>query len=670
MTPDEAISKLQGLPEDKQRAVLAQLSPDERKGILGKLKTSTPTGPEPRTVGNYLKEAVGGVGRGLANDVKGLASLRHPLDTIHSLAAQSDVAINAAEKEYQDLKGQPELTRHVAAALSGLENAPIIGGMVQKAEEGGGVIASPESVGAATEGITTFEAPKAVMKGVAKVLTAPESVRGAAQSMVGAGKRQVKSIVGKEAETANEARNTTLAANKAADEATLKARGKVDEKNVGTALSNANIATEAERQAAQLAQRNVAQSELDQVSREMDVAVEKARHDALEIGNKKYSGVNETLNPQLANESAIEGALNAARDKIKGSDVTPPILKSIAGKVAHEDYVSSGGQKFGPGTPLYESVKGSEGGIPKGESAPLSYKDLQGYYSELSRELSKGTLPGDIYAAYDTMHEAIGNEMQRIADANGQGAALTDARNYWKRMKQTFGKSSDTINNRASKAVRTANPNLPKQQANEYQLRLLASFDPEIGNLANRAKEIQGRLTSLPKKVSAPAAPTPRTEYAEPNATKPVEPPTVNTRNIREQLLDRWTTGESQLSKFQVRSLISGGFGAIAGSLLGRGEGAAIGGIAGSVFGPAAIARLVEMPAVREWLTRPPKGELETLQKLPNADRIRLTDGLRQVASQAQRQGIKVAPILTNLLSASVIAGSGDKKGVAKALQQ
>jgi hypothetical protein len=50
LTPDQAIEKLRALPEDKQRAVLMQLSPDERKGILGKLSGSprpTPGRPLP-----------------------------------------------------------------------------------------------------------------------------------------------------------------------------------------------------------------------------------------------------------------------------------------------------------------------------------------------------------------------------------------------------------------------------------------------------------------------------------------------------------------------------------------------------------------------------------------------------------------------------------------------
>ena len=70
-------------------------------------------------------------------------------------------------------------------------------------------------------------------------------------------------------------------------------------------------------------------------------------------------------------------------------------------------------------------------------------------------------------------------------------------------------------------------------------------------------------------------------------------------------------------------------------------------------MGPVAIARLVEVPAVREWLTRPPKGELETLRKLPSADRLRIVDTLGKVVDQAATFGkpIKVSPAITALIA-------------------
>ena len=443
----------------------------------------------------------------------------------------------------------------------------------------------------------------------------PPAFRKGVQSLVGAGERPVKAAVTKAAESANTARESALTANKAVDEKTLAERGKVDIHNAS--LGDAD--QEAARVNTQLARRSAAEKELRTTSENLDVAVEKARHDALAIGNQKYNGVNESLSHLTADPEAVNEALGNASESLRGSTQDTALLKNME-KEYRED-------------------------VP-------TYSDLQGDYSRLGRELTKGTLPGDIFHAYSQLHEAIGDEMQRIADSQGIGGQLQDARAYWRRMKQTFGKSSDTISNRAAKAVQTANPKLLRSQANEYQIRLLASFDPEIANLANRADELKQELTTLPKKASE-AASGARTEYAEPHATRPVERPEVSTQKIREDLVDKWASNESVANKWQVRSLVSGGLGALIGLATGEGRtGAEIGGTLGAAFGPAVVANLLERPGMRAWITKPPPGELAALERLPNADRIKITDGLSKVVQAAQSKGIKVSPALLAAIGA------------------
>lgn len=481
-------------------------------------------------------------------------------------------------------------------------------------------------------------APKAVGKGMAALRATSESFRKGAQASVGAGERAVRHTVAGEAEKASAAREAVLKKNKAADEATLMERGKVEEKNAGLEEKNAAAGKEAEQVNQQLARRTEAQKELETVSSNMDVAVEKARHDALEIGNKKYSGVNKALDGVLSDPETIGEALGNAEDALRGSTRDTTLLKDMT-----REYL---GEVDKDGMPK----EGKEGRTP-------AYEDLQGDYSRLGRELSKGTLPGDVFHAYDQLHEALGKEMQRLADSKGQGAELKVAREYWRRMKQTFGKSSDAVTNRAAKAVRSANPSLLKGQSNEYQLRLLSSFDPKIGELASRSASLREELASLPKKASA-ASPGTRAEFAEPHATTPTERPEVSTRAIREDLLDRWSRGEEGLNKWQVRALVAGPIGGLIGFVLGHGEaGAGVGYGIGTAIGPAMIARLVERPGMREWLTRPPTGELETLQKLPNADRLRITDGLKQIATAAQAKGIPISTSLASVLGLSSVQG-------------
>ncbi len=148
----------------------------KKKGIGAKQPTALQ--PEARTVGNYLSEAAGGVGRGLAGVGEGLFQMAtHPQEAASQFTVQAMAAPRMAAEEFKHAPGTiPQ--RGAAAALRGLEEAPVLGPIVQHAEQGGSRMASPESVGAATEAITTLEAPELVGRGVGKFIKkAPDVAR-------------------------------------------------------------------------------------------------------------------------------------------------------------------------------------------------------------------------------------------------------------------------------------------------------------------------------------------------------------------------------------------------------------------------------------------------------------------------------------------------------------
>ena len=64
----------------------------------------------------------------------------------------------------------------------------------------------------------------------------------------------------------------------------------------------------------------------------------------------------------------------------------------------------------------------------------------------------------------------------------------------------------------------------------------------------------------------------------------------------------------------------------------------------------------------RNGTIRCPAGEIDALAKLPYADRIKLTDGLKQVAQAAQRKGIKVDPALAAMIGATAVRGPKAQK--------
>lgn len=672
----DPIQEFIALPRDQQMSTLQQLAPDKQDKLLEKVKeyrsgkplaeSGTPpqkpgvlegiergkndvinvfrplSAEERGGIESTMGKYPGAAFEGVSNATLGVASaganlLLHPLGSVYGTA---QLAADALNQLFPDSGLNPQQKAAKQASLERLksqweqikENPDWAMGNIVGGIEAGRAIG--DAVGPVTKGL---------MEKAGKLR---ESVRGTAQSLAGAGSKVVEEQVGKTATSAGEAAKATEEGNR-----TALAKHEQDLREAAQKNVNAHVKYLADKADAE--QTNAAakaipdaraglESYVDNKLEEADVRTEKARHDALVEGNKKYNGVNSELDPYEADPEKMSLALADASEAVTGKD--PPLLKEFD-----------------------ERLTGyTKAGEPKG---PLTYDELQGFYSKLGNALSKGTLDGETYHIYDVMHDAVGDEMQRIADEHGQGAALKDARNYWRRMKQAFGKSSDTINNRASKAVAERSSDFTDAQADAYRLRLLDSFDPGISPLLRDADAANERLSKLPTDATRPKAETPtypEEKTVQPPKTKAVEVPEVNTRAMREELVRKWARGESGLNKFQVARLIgSAGLGTVIGAIFGHGAGAEVGsavGTAAYALSPAIVAKIISNPGVMEFLSRPPAGEIDALAKLPYADRIKLTDGLKQVAQAAQRKGIKVDPALAAMIGATAVRGPKAQK--------
>lgn len=753
----DAIDDFIKLSQDQQITMLQRLAPDKQAKLLDQVKerntsfnTKLTRVNSPEFQKNHpILSAASDFGGGAINAVEQVAA--HPIEsvkgTVQTLGDVGNVVWPDATSPEEAaaskgrLKSQVDFFKeHPAYSLGGLAASYDVGKLAGK-------VVTPLS---------------------RKVAALPETFRKGVQASVGAGERPIRAAVVKEADDAAVAAQKVADANKEAEEGTLKDRGKVDEANKKAKLEAAKKNTEAARtnaaeteevkaknREAVRAQEKIepTQQKLESASSELRGRVETAREKALKVGNEKYSTVNEELSPLSADMESVHNAYQEATGAIGDVQTEPPLLKRLG-----------------------ESI---------GRGDALTYKDMQGVYSELGKELSKGTLPGNVYHAYDLLHEGVGEEMQRLADTKPatvdfieksgkvdlaatkaklppvktgytrlfrsesptvgfrdvfdadklnsmnpefaerpegksytpdlgyadyyrqsygpnaktsfidvpdgvlresklgpgeyvvktpekyqvtMGAQLLDARNYWRRMKQTFGKKYSPTD-AATAATEKSSPDFARQEAQKNQLRLLGSFDPEIPKVDEHIQNLQKGLGALPKPAPIrkvveplPAKPEPvvasRASYPEPRDVKPIEVPEVSTKEMRQDILDKWTKGETTLSKWQVRSLLTGGLGSVIGFALGETAGAGrlgaeIGGAASYVFGPSAVAGLLEKPAIREWITRPPAGELESLRKLPNADKIKIIDVLRPTVEAAKAKGIKVDPALIGLISGS-----------------
>ena len=235
-------------------------------------------------------------------------------------------------------------------------------------------------------------------------------------------------------------------------------------------------------------------AKLDTAVQEMQAQIETAREKSRQIGNKYFNAVNAKLNPLPADMETIATGLTDSLGKIKGTEAEPTVLKAISKRIEAGD--------------------------------ALTYEDLQGFYSELGNEISKGTLPGDIYTAYDAMHEVVGEDMQRIANSQGEpldtrtvpkkmvdgkptdepayktsmGKQLYDSRAYWRRMKQTFGPPYNPTDAANLTLDKTAGAVMQRaEQVN--RLRLLGSFDRTIPQTALHIANLQKGIEALPKEA-------------------------------------------------------------------------------------------------------------------------------------------------------------------------
>ena len=625
INPDHGQSASRGIYDKVTGAiqdVFKPLSPEERQGAVNGL-------------GKYGGAAFTGVANAALGVSSGvLGSIFHPLSTIKGGAQTAADILNQA---FPDAGLNPQQKAAKDASLKRLkeqweqikDNPDYAIGNLYGNIEAGRIVG---------ERVSNFKG-----NGSKALEAASERFRKGMQKVVGGGEKAIKAGVTKEAEAANAARESTLEANKKADEATLEDRGKVDTKNLESAATDraAQAAHEAAREKVAAENREAlrqrdklspTQEKLTTASKEAKARIETARAEAMKIGNEKYSGVNGELGGIEADPSFLPDALSNATESLRGSKAEPTILKDISKVIERGD-------------------------VP-------TYEDLQGEYSRLGTEISKGNLPGDVYHAYDTLHEAIGDEMQRIADSKGLGAELKDARNYWRRMKQTFGQplgESDLGN----KTLTAGTPEFVKADAQANRLRNLGSFDPEIPKLFEHIENLRKGVESLPKEsplrttLKAPPeapTPTPREGYAEPRGTKSTERPELNTRQMRAQFIDDKLASWTSVTRYQLERLVAGPIGL----LVSAATGSAIGEVASTAYtigsmAPFVIQNLMEKPAFREWFTRPPAGELEALQKVPYADRVKITDGLNRAVAQAAMSGkpLKLAPAVAAFMAAN-----------------
>jgi hypothetical protein len=435
------------------------------------------------------------------------------------------------------------------------------------------------------------------------------------RAVTGTGPRAVRALV-KDTVGENATAAEKAAASTARDRATVdKANAKLAQDRVAEVRSHfdkTQTAKAAEERRSGTASRKAAvESGVHRLSDRFQGDLKVVRERAAAAADAKYQALNTALGDLPANGEFLPNALTDAAEKIRGSETEPTIFRDIEKKVGRGD--------------------------------GFTYGDLQGYYSELGRELKKGTLPGDVYTAYNSLQDAIGDEMQRIADSQGMGPHLTDARTTWRNLKQTFYDPKSPLR----KAIDAKEPGGSIRTLagkDRTGIEALAQYDPQLAQRANIIRgydeEARGTRVPAPSTKAAPQlaprkapAPYPEPVVAEtkglgPRAIQEAKAESLQKRAAFVRHRGSWAATWPLL--YVLRDIIHGNVSEIPGAL---GESAVT---LGAVHG---LANLMENPRVVDFLTEATDRDIAAIP--PD---LRAT--FPRIVRAARTQGIHVSPAL------------------------
>ena len=538
------------------------LSPQERQGIESKL-------------GNIAGPVVEGVGNAAMGVAQGFGSvLLHPLNTIYGTAQTAADALNQMFPD-SSLTPQQKAAKDVSLARlkdqwEQIKDNPdfSLGALVGGIEAGNAVgEATPQVVGAATK----------TMRDKTQGLRA-QILKG----MTGTGPRAVEKLV-----------NQTQAANEAA---AAKYAAKVEP---------------IRQTAAQMEQLNAAE-------KGYKTELKKTYEDTKAEANRRYNELNGQLAGAEADPDFLPDALQAASEKIRGSETTPPVLKDMELKIKRGDN--------------------------------LSYNDLQGYRSEIGSALQRN-LPDDVYYAYKTLQEDISNEMQRIADDKSPelGQQLRDARDYYRRYATTFLDKTSPV----AKIIRDPEEHGLLKRVRDKDIsgvEAIRQFNPDL------ADKIQGSLQQMDD-INAPRGRSPLRPPPEPappvtDVLTPEKVSAFKEQNIIDHA-ERIRNSSNHLATVFValdafRRLFHGDM---------AGMGLDVGARVGYAVGKNAFANALRDPKIVEAVRQITPDDVKEVMKLPPEQRA----GFDSFLLTSEASGIQLKPGVTKALGITAGAISGPK---------
>lgn len=463
---------------------------------------------------------------------------------------------------------------------------------------------------------------------------ATERLRSPAQQIAGAGKGVVTKAVREAAETAT--------ANDAARPTQVQEHGK---KLSEVKEHNAGVERDTNRKEA-------LSRGLEEGSKRVGGDIKGLEKKVRAQANAKYNTVRTAVGDASVPADNLASAVRTAEGKLRGSQESIKVFRDILSRQGDEvPTLHFDGKPVEPGSDLYTRTKAlyQQEGMPTGEeAAPVNFTDLQGYYTELGDKLASGNLPGDVYQAMKSLRQNIGDTMQGMADKKGVGKQFKDARGFYHDFMDTFHEPQGPSGSGSpvAQSLRAKDPENIRApftgKAGARGVEMLAKHDPELAKRVRSLAKVQEEHNSI----------KPGTKKELPVLKPKAEQPSVDIREIRQKAI------QNKAGRFG----LTGYDAAIAGSTmlspvmhaLGAAGEAFRGGAGVYILSKLAAQKLLENPGVVDWLSQPSPKDLETIRKIPGADKVKITGAISQVAQEAKAKGLPVSPMVLALTGSNV----------------
>lgn len=643
--PDrDPIDEFIALPQDQQLSTLQKLAPEKQDALLAQVKQrkGKPTSPPPVATssasipgplephGGFM-DILRGAGSGIYN------MIAHPL-----LTGQGMVQGAMASGMSPTGEGYPS-----TAATGRMEDLKANQEVQQQAQQG------QAETGQFMKEHPLFSAgnvlgPALLIHGLAKgggaVLdTAGDAVRGTIKNATNTTPSDVAGIVRDQSE-----KNVPL---------TQKA---AEFQRKQQAVLDAQKAEQARQTTQAQARRTYQEQGARLVNRVQDVAKNaKAKIDAL------YDDLRQKTSGATAEPEDVGKAVQNAENKIKGSSENLKIFRDILSKnpdTTAPESIEYQGAQIPKGHALYDVLleMGKEGS----EKTPISFGDLQGYYSELGDKLASGNLPGDVYQALKSLQGDIGGMMDKIAAEKGVGSQLKTARNLYRDYMQTFRENTGPSGSGSpiAKSLLAKDPSfaLKPLEAEETAARVrndLARFDQGqdvaggAPKLFDNFRQAARRFNESSKPVKVPSQPKPPAEM--PTQFTPESLAGQKVANIAEaaekiRKSKSWVVN-SLAAYDMIRSGLQGNWGHVGLDIMVRALYSA---------GKQGIAMALDDPRVVQKLSKLTPEDIAAINKLPPEQRTAFAHSIVPIAEEAAKRGIRINPMLTGLAGLGSVQNS------------